>query len=54
MTSSVAEEANTSSAGNNRACSNRKSRKSEYGNSEGIGTRGGGSSQKRPLFHGGG
>ena len=37
MTPSVAEEANASSAGNNRACSNGRSRKNECGNDKRTG-----------------
>ena len=49
MTLSVTEEANTFSAGNNKTCSNRRSRKNECSNGERIRTRDGGSSKKRPL-----
>jgi len=49
---SVAEEANTFSAEDNRACSNRRGRKDKYGDSKGtrIGNR---SSKKGPLCDGG-
>jgi len=53
-TPSVAEETNTSSAGDNRACSDGRSRKNECSNSEGTETESGGSLQKRPLCHGSG
>ena len=36
MTTSVAEEANAFSAGNNGACSNRGNRENKYSSSEGI------------------
>ena len=48
-TLSVAEEANAFSVGDNRACSNRRSGKNEYGDSEGIETRDGGS--KKGLLY---
>jgi len=50
MTPSVAKEANTSLAGDNRACSNRRSRMNKCGNSKGTGTRDGDSPQKRPVM----
>jgi len=53
MTLSVAEEANASSAGNNRACSNRRSGKNECSDDEGIGA-GDRAPKKRPLRDGGG
>jgi len=43
MTISVAEEATTSSAGNNRAYSNRRNREDEYGSGKGSRVRCGGS-----------
>jgi len=52
MTPSVAKETNTFSAGNNRACSYRRSRKNECGNGEGIGIGGRGGPQKRLLYYG--
>ena len=42
MTLSVAEEANVFSAGNNRACSNRRDRKNKCGSSKRVRTRNGG------------
>ena len=51
-TLSVAEEANAFSAGNNRACSERKSRENKWSSSKRIGTRDGGFSKKRPLYDG--
>jgi len=54
MTPSVAEKANALSVGDNRACSNGRSRKNEYGDDEGTGTRDGDTSQKGPLYNGGG
>jgi len=54
MTLSVTEEANAFSAGNNRACSNRRSRKNEYSSGKRVGTEDGGSSEKRPLYYGSG
>ena len=54
MILSVAEEANTFSAGNNRACSNRRSREKEYSSSERIGTRDGDFSKKGLLYDGSG
>ena len=53
MTLSVAEEANTSSAGDNRACSNGKGRKNKCSGSEGVGTGNGDSSKTGPLCDGG-
>jgi len=53
MTPSVAEKANALSVGDNRACSNGRSRKNEYGDDEGTGTRDGDTSQKEPLYNGG-
>ena len=41
-TTRVAEKANTSSAGNNRACFDGKSRENKYSNNEGVEIRGGG------------
>ena len=52
MTPSVAEEENTSSASNNKTCSNGRSRENKCSNSEKAGTVGGGSPQKRPLCYG--
>ena len=52
MTFSVAEEANTFSAGDNRACSNGRGRKDKYSGSKGTRI-GDGSSKKRPLCDGG-
>ena len=49
MTLSVVEEANAFSAGNNRACSNGRSRKNKCSSGERIRTRNGGISKKRPL-----
>jgi len=51
MTSSMAKEANTSSASDNRACSNRRSRENKCGNDEKAGTKGRSSPQKKPLCH---
>jgi len=48
MTISVAKEANASPAGNNRACSNRGSRKDEYSSSERVGN---GGSKKRLIYN---
>ena len=52
MTLSVAEKANASSAGNNRACSNRRSGKNECSDDEEIGA-GDKAPKKRPLRDGG-
>ena len=52
MTLSVAEKANTPSAGDNRACSNRMSRENKYGNGKGVGIRNRDGFQKRPLYYG--
>jgi len=54
MIPSVAKEANTFKAGDNRACSDGRSRKNKYGNSEGTRTRDGDGSQERSLCYGGG
>jgi len=54
MTLSVAEETNTFSAGDNKACSNGRSRKNKYSSGERIRTRNGGFSKKRPLCNGSG
>ena len=54
MTISVAEETNTFSAGNNRACSNRRSEENKYNDSERVRTGYGGSSQIGPLYNRGG
>ena len=54
MTLSVAEEANASSAGNNRACSNRRGRINECSSSEGTGTRNRSASKKELLCNGSG
>ena len=51
-TISVAEEANVSSAGTNKACSNGGSRKDKCDNGKGTGTEHRGISQKRPLRYG--
>ena len=51
MTISVTEEATTSSAGDNRACSNRRGREDECGGSEGVGTGDGDSNKKGPLCY---
>ena len=53
MTLSVAKKANAFSAGDNRACSNRGSRKDKYSSSMRVETRDGGF-QKRPLYNGDG
>ena len=53
MTSSVVEEVTISSAGNNRTCSDRRSRENECSNGEGTGIKDGGGPQKRFLCHGG-
>jgi len=56
MISSVAKEATTTSAGDNRACSDGGYRKNKCGGSEGIGNRGrteyGSSSKKGPIRNG--
>jgi len=52
MTISVAEEVFVSSAGTNKACSNRESRKDKYGDGEGTGVGSRGTSQKRSLCYG--
>ena len=52
MTLSVAEKANAFSAGDNRACSDRRSRKNKCGSSEKIRTRDGDVSKKGPLCNG--
>jgi len=49
MTLSVVEEANAFSVGDNRTCSDRRSRENEYSSGERIRTRDGGSSKKGPL-----
>jgi len=49
----MAEEANTSSAGDNRACSNGRGRKNKYSSSEEIRTGNGGSSKTKSLYDGG-
>ena len=51
---SVAEEINAFLAGDNRAYSDRRSRKNECGSSERIRIRNGGSSKKGPLHNGSG
>ena len=51
MTLSVAEKATTSSAGNNRACSNGRSGENKCGDVERAGTKNGGSSKKGPLYY---
>jgi len=51
-TISVAEKANASSAGTNKACSDEGSRKNECGDGEGTRIGGRGASQKRPLCYG--
>ena len=48
---SIAKEANAFSAGDNRACSDRRGGENKCGGSEGIGD--GGSSKKGPLYYGG-
>ena len=53
-TISVAEEANASSAGANKACSDGGSRKDECSDGEGTGAGGRNASQKRPLCYGSG
>jgi len=53
MTLSVAKEANTSSAGDNRACSNGRSGEDECSSSERVET-GNRGSKKEPLYDGGG
>jgi len=52
ITTSVAEKANASSAGNNRACSDGRDQKDEYSSSERFRAEDGGSSKKRPLCYG--
>jgi len=52
MTISVAEEANTFSAGANKACSDGRSRKDKCSDDEETRTEGKGASQKRPLCYG--
>ena len=52
MTPSMAKEATTASAGNNRACSDGGNRKDECGGSEGTGVGCGGSSKKESLRYG--
>jgi len=54
ITLSVAEEANAFSAGDNRACSNGRSKENKYSSGERIRTRNGGFSKKRPLYNGSG
>ena len=51
---SVAEEANAFSAGDNRACSDGRSRKNECSSGERIGTRDESFPKKRPLHDGSG
>jgi len=51
MTLSVVEEANTFSAGDNRACSDGESRKDQFSNGKGMGIRSGNIS-KKGLLHG--
>ena len=53
MTISVAEEANASPAGANKACSDGGSRKDKCGDGKRTGARNRGDPQKRPLCHGG-
>ena len=55
MTISVAEEANASSAGDNRACSDRRSGENKCGSGERAGgkTGYGGFSETEPLYNGG-
>jgi len=53
MTLSVTEEANASSAGDNRACSNKRRGKNKYSDSEGIGAKDR-APKKRPLCNGSG
>ena len=52
MILSMAEEANTFSADNNRACSNRGSREDQCSDGEGMGTGSGGIFKKGPLHDG--
>jgi len=52
MTLSMAEEANVFSAGNNRACSDRRSRENEYSGSKGVRTENGSSNKKGSLCYG--
>jgi len=53
MTLGVAEEATIASAGNNRACSDRRGRKNKCGGSEGTGTECRDSSQIGSFCNGG-
>jgi len=52
MTLSVAEEANVFSAGNNRACSDGRSRENKYSGSKGVRTGNGSSNKKGSLRYG--
>ena len=54
MTFGVAEEATIASAGNNRACSDGRCRKDEYGGNKRVGARYRGSSKMGPLCDGSG
>ena len=54
MTLSVAEEANAFSVGDNRACSDKRSRENEYSSGERIRTRDGGFPKKESLYDGSG
>ena len=54
MTLSVVEKVTTFSAGDNRACSNRRSGENECGGVERARTRDGGSSKKGSLYYGSG
>ena len=51
MTISVAEEATTSLAGDNKACSDGRGRKNKCGSSEVVGIGDGSSSQNGPLYY---
>jgi len=50
----MAEKANALSVGDNRACSDGRSRKNKYSDDKGTGTRDGDTSQKGFLYNGGG
>ena len=54
MTISVVKKANASSTGDNRACSDGRSRKDKCGDSERFRAGNGGFSEKGPLYYGGG
>ena len=51
MTLSVVEKANAFSAGDNKVCSNGRSRENEYSSGKRIRTRDGDSSKKGPLYN---